>query len=70
VYAVEWWSKACFRKGHTFRGVGQGEKESTLLGLRAVDAFTAPVTPGSELAAETATIGSHPPASSPVRTES
>ena len=71
VYAVEWVEQSLFSEAHTFRGVGQGRKRKVpSLGLRAVEAFTAPVTPGSELAAETATTGSHSSGVVPVRTES
>jgi DNA-binding NarL/FixJ family response regulator len=71
VYAVEWVEQSLFSEAHTFRGVGQGRKRKvSSLGLRAVEAFTAPVTPDSELAAETATSGSHSSGAVPVRTES
>ena len=71
VYAVEWVEQSLFSEAHTFRGVRQGRKRKVpSLGLRAVEAFTAPVTPVSELAAETATSGSHSSGAVPVRTES
>lgn len=71
VYAVEWVEQSLFSEAHTFRGVGQGRKRKVpSLGLRAVEAFTAPVTPDTELAAETATSGSHSSGAVPVRTES
>ena len=71
VYAVEWVEQSLFSEAHTFRGVGQGRKRKVQsLGLRAVEEFTAPVTHDSELAAETATGGSHSSGTVPVRTES
>ena len=71
VYAVEWVEQSLFSEGHTFRGVGQRRKRKVpSLGLRAVEAFTAPVTPDSERAAETATTDSHSSGAVPVRTES
>jgi DNA-binding NarL/FixJ family response regulator len=71
VYAVDWVEQSLFSEAHTFRGVGQGRKRKVpSLGLHAVKAFTAPVTPDTELAAETATGGSHSSGAVPVRTES
>lgn len=71
VYAAEWVEQSLFSEAHTFRGVGQGRKRKVPSpGLRAAEAFTAPVTPDSELAAETATSGSHSSGAVPVRTES
>jgi DNA-binding NarL/FixJ family response regulator len=71
VYAVEWVEQSLFSEAHTFRGVGQGRKKKVQsLGLRAVEAFTAAVTPDSEIAAETATSGSNSSGAVPVRTES
>ena len=71
VYAVEWVEQSLFSEAHAFRGVGQGRKRKVpSLGLRAVEAFTAPVTPDSELTAETAISGSHSSGAVPVRTES
>ena len=71
VYAVEWVEQSLFSEAHTFRGVGQARKRKVPSpGLRAVEAFTAPVTPDTELAAETATTGSHSSGAGPVRTES
>ena len=71
VHAVEWVEQSLFSEAHTFRGVGQGRKRKVpSLGLHAVKAFTAPVTPDTELAAETATGGSHSSGTVPVRTES
>jgi hypothetical protein len=70
VYAAEWMEQSLFSEEHTFRGVGQGRKRKVpSLGLRAVEAFTAPVTPDSEVAAETATTGSHSSGAVPVRME-
>jgi DNA-binding NarL/FixJ family response regulator len=70
VYAVEWVEQSLFSEAHTFRGVGQGRKKKVQsLGLRAVEAFTAAVTPDSELAAETATNASHSSGAVPVSTE-
>jgi DNA-binding NarL/FixJ family response regulator len=70
VYAAEWMEQSLFSEEHTFRGVGQGRKRKVAsLGLRAVEAFTAPVTPDSEVAAETATTGSHSSGAVPVRME-
>jgi DNA-binding NarL/FixJ family response regulator len=60
VHAVEWVEQSLFSEAHTFRGVGQGRKRKVQsLGLPAVEEFTAPVTHDSELAAKTATGGSH-----------
>jgi DNA-binding NarL/FixJ family response regulator len=71
VYAAEWVEQSLFSEAHTFRGVGRWRKRKVpSLGLRAVEAFTASVTPDSELAAETATNGSHTSGAVPVRTES
>jgi hypothetical protein len=71
MYAVEWVEQSLFSEAHTFRGVRQRRKRKVpSLNLRAVEAFTAPVTPDSELAAETATSGSHTSGDVPVRTES
>jgi DNA-binding NarL/FixJ family response regulator len=71
VYAVEWVEQSLFSEAHTFRGVGQGRKRKVQsLGLRAVEEFTAPVTPDSELASETATSDSNSSGADPVRTES
>lgn len=71
VHAVEWVEQSLFSEAHTFRGVGQGRKRKVQsLGLRAVEEFTAPVTQDSELAAETATGGSHSSGTVPLRTES
>jgi len=72
VYAVEWVEQSLFSEAHTFRGVGQGRKRKVPSpGLRAAEAFTAPVTPDTELAAETATSsGSHSSGAVQVRTES
>jgi DNA-binding NarL/FixJ family response regulator len=71
VYAVEWVEQSLFSEAHTFRGVGQGRKRKVpSLGLRAVEAFAAPVTSDSELAAETATSDSHSSGAVPVRRES
>jgi DNA-binding NarL/FixJ family response regulator len=59
-HAVEWVEQSLFSEAHTFRGVGQGRKRKVQsLGLPAVEEFTAPVTHDSELAAKTATGGSH-----------
>jgi DNA-binding NarL/FixJ family response regulator len=70
VYAVEWVEQSLFSEAHTFRGVGQGRKKKVQsLGLRAVEAFTAAVTPDSEIAAETATNASHSSGAVPVSTE-
>lgn len=71
VHAVEWVEQSLFSEAHTFRGVGQGRKRKVQsLGLPAVEEFTAPVTHDSELAAETATGGSHSSGTVPLRTES
>lgn len=71
VCAAEWAKQSLFPEEHTFRGVGQGRKGRVpSLGLRAVETFTAPVTPDSELAAETATTGSYSSDAVPVSTES
>jgi DNA-binding NarL/FixJ family response regulator len=71
VHAVEWVEQSLFSEAHTFRGVGQGRKRKVQsLGLPALEEFTAPVTHDSELAAETATGGSHSSGTVPLRTES
>jgi DNA-binding NarL/FixJ family response regulator len=71
VYAVEWVEQSLFSEAHTFRGVRRGRKRKVpSLSLRAVEAFTAPVTPDSEVAAETATSGSRSSGAVPLRTES
>ena len=71
VYAAEWVEQSLFSEEHTFRGVRQARKRKVPSpGLRPVEAFTAPVTPDSELGAEIATIGSHSSGAVPVRTES
>lgn len=71
IYAGEWVEQSLFSEEHTFRGVGQGRKRKvSSLGLRAVKAFAERVAPDSELAAETATTGSHFARAVPVRTES
>jgi DNA-binding NarL/FixJ family response regulator len=71
VCAAEWVEQSLFSEEHTFRGVRQARKRKVpSLGLRPVEAFTAPVTPESELGAEIATIGSHFSGAVPVRTES
>jgi DNA-binding CsgD family transcriptional regulator len=45
LYAVEWVEQSLFSEAHTFRGVRQGRKRKVPpLSLRAVEAFTAPVT--------------------------
>ena len=71
VYAVQWVEQSLFSEARTFRGVRQGRKRKVpSLGLRAVEAFTPPVTPDSEPAAETATNASHSSGPVAVRTES
>ena len=71
VFAVEWVEQSLFSEAHTFRGVRQGPKRKVpSLGLRAVEAFTAPVIADSELVAETATSRTHSSGAVPVRTES
>jgi DNA-binding NarL/FixJ family response regulator len=71
VYAAEWVEQSLFSEEHTFRGGGQGRKRKIpSVGLRAVEVLTAPVTPDSERAAETATTGSHSSGAVPLRTES
>src|SRR5258708_16160539 len=67
VYAVEWVEQSLFSEAHTFLGVRQGRKRKVpSLGLRAVEAFTAPVTPDSTLPATTATTRSHSSRALPV----
>jgi DNA-binding CsgD family transcriptional regulator len=67
VCAAGWVEQSLFSEEHTFRRVRQGRKRKVpSLGSHAVEAFTAPVTPDSKLAAsETATTGSTPPLPSP-----
>jgi len=66
VYAAEWVEQSLFSEEHTFRALGRGRKRKTpSLGLRALKAFNARLTPDSELDTETATTGSHSSATSP-----
>ena len=60
MYAVEWVEQSLFSEAHTFRGVRHRRKRKVpSLNLRAVETFTPPVTPDSELAAaEAASSGS------------
>ena len=66
VYAAEWVEQSLFSEEHTFRALRRARKrKAPSLGLRALKAFSARVTPDSELDTETATTDSHSSATSP-----